>query len=259
MLKPIEGRKVTQAKFAKIIREPWCNTKINKSTGEKRKLSGQNKEGHGLGRANDRLFCHLCNVPVVKVSQHLATNKHQTARESRKKRRLNKNDINPSVCSEAAASAAKQDSANRQENDLCGKTFGAECSAYRSFILKKAFESNLAIGQLHNFKDALNAKDDAYSEMGHASNLVSDHIGAIKLEEKEKMRKLIEECCDACSVTFDRSPARDDAKAISLRLAHRATKKVINVIASVKLHGKKLTGMQIANNVIAELRQHGIN
>ena len=58
---------------------------------KKRKLSGQNKEGHGLGRVNDRLFCHLCNVPILKVSQHLVTNKHQAAHESRKKQRINKN------------------------------------------------------------------------------------------------------------------------------------------------------------------------
>ena len=75
-LKPMEGRKITQTEFARIIREPWCNIKVNQATSEKRKLSGQNKEGHGLGRVNDRLFCHLCNVPIVKVSQHLVTNKH---------------------------------------------------------------------------------------------------------------------------------------------------------------------------------------
>ena len=108
----MEGRKVTQAEFSRIVREPWCNTKVNQATGEKKKLSGQNKEEHGLGRVNDRLFFHLCNVPIVKVSQHLVRNKHQAVHESRKKRRINKNDLNPSVYSEATISAARQESTN---------------------------------------------------------------------------------------------------------------------------------------------------
>lgn len=258
-MKPMVGRKVTQAEFARIIREPWSNTRVNKLTGEKRKISGPNKEGHGLGEANDRLFCHLCNVPVIKASQHLVTDKHQSACDSRKRRRHNKNDINPSVHSDTAVLAAREDSTNRQENDSRGKTLSSECMVHRSFALKKVFESDIAMGQLHIFKDALNAKGDTYPDVGNASHLVSDHISIIKQEEKEKMRKLIEDCYDEYSVTFDGSPIGDDAEAIALRLVHRKTKKAIDVIISIKLYGKKLTGLQIANNVIAELKECGIN
>ena len=99
------------------------------------------------------------------------------------------------------------------------------------------------MGQLQNFKDALNAKGDPCPDIGHASNLVSDCVGIIKKEEKEKMRKLIKECHEVFSATFNGSPIGDDAEAIAIRLVHRKTKKVIDIITSIKLCGRTLTGL----------------
>ena len=45
-------------------------------------------------------------------------NKHQAVHESRKKRHVNKNDLNPSVYSEVVVSVVREESTNRQENDL---------------------------------------------------------------------------------------------------------------------------------------------
>ena len=105
----------------------------------------------------------------------------------------------------------------------------------------------------------LDTKGNPFSDISHASNLISDHIGSIKKEEKKKIHKLIEDSYEAFSITFNSSLIGDDAEATSIRLVRRVIKKVTNIIMSIKLHGKKLSGSQIASNVIAELQDYRIN
>ena len=83
--------------MVKLVRDPWSSTKVFKLSSTKRSYSSLNKEGYGLKLVNNRLFCNICNVPVLKVSQYLITDNHQKVHKSRKQCYLNKNNLNSSV------------------------------------------------------------------------------------------------------------------------------------------------------------------
>ena len=59
---------------------------------------------------------------MSKASQHLVSDEHQQAHESRKRRRLNDNDVNPSAHAPTSITAGREDCSVRQDNDLRGKT-----------------------------------------------------------------------------------------------------------------------------------------
>ena len=257
-LRVSEGKYMKQEAYVCLIRTPWSGIRFNKALNTKQCFNGKNKEGHGLVLVNDRLFCNLCNVPVVKVAQHLVTVNHQKAYESRKLRNANRNDLNPAVYNNNSVSIATADSRERNENNLRGKTLTTEEMVYRSHVLRTALIANMTMGQLQLFKPALDAKGDTNPNIGHSSNLISDHLAQVLKKEKELIRNEINESYDEFAVTIDGSPIGDDAEAISLRLVNKNTKKVKDFIISIKLHKKKLNGLAIANNAITELRDYGI-
>ena len=45
---------------------------------------------------------------------------------------------------------------------------------------------------------------------------------------------------------------------MSIRLANKKTKKVKDLIMSIKIYGKKLSGLAIENNAITELKDYGV-
>ena len=257
VLRNAEGKVLTQAGLVRLLNSSWEGLRF-KGDGSKQKFSGSSKKGHGLVLVNDRLFCNLCNVPVCKVSQHLCTEKHQNAYINRLQRSNNNSDVNPAVATTAALSQAHQEANVRNENNLRGRTNTLSDIIYRKYILKTALQANLSMGQLQIFSPALDAKGNINPNIGHASNLCSDYIGPVRSDERKLIKDMIGESYKEFSLTVDGSPIGNDAEAITLRLVNKITKKVSDVIISVKLYGKKLDGQAIANNVITELGEYGI-
>ena len=144
------------------------------------------------------------------------------------------------MCTSSATSKAQEESSVRQEKNLWGRYLSTERMVYRTFVLRTVFEANLTIGKLERFKNVLNTKGDQNPNIGHASNLVSDYIGLIKNEEKEKIKKIIKDIYKEYFTIFDNSPIGDDAKAIAIRLVNKKIKKVRNLIILIKLYRKKL-------------------
>ena len=129
---------------------------------------------------------------------------------------------------------------------------------HKLHVLRIALQGNITMVQLQLFKPALDAKGDTNPNIGHTSNLISDHIALVRKEEKDFICNEINASYDKFAVTIDGSPIGDDAEAISLRLVSKKTKMVKDYIIFIKLYRKKLNGLAIANNTITELRDYGI-
>ena len=91
----------------------------------------------------------------------------------------------------------------------------------------------------------------------HAYNLVSDYIRHVKADMKKDIANIIDNSCKDFSLTIDGYPIGDDAEAVCIRLIRNSDFKVIDLLLSLKLHNQKLSGDQIAKNVVLPLRENG--
>ena len=98
-----QGKHMKQEACARLLRSLWYGTRFNQVSNTKEYFSGRNKEEHGLVLVNDRVFCNLCNVPIMKIAQYLLIFNHQKVCES-KRIRTNRNNLNPIVHNENSVS-----------------------------------------------------------------------------------------------------------------------------------------------------------
>ena len=112
------------------------------------------------------------------------------------------------------------------------------------------------MGQLQLMKPDLDAKKGLQPYFDHVSNIVCDYIRNVKADVKQEIAEMIKESYKEFALTIDGSPVGDDTEAVCIRLIRKSDLKVSDRLLSLKLHNQKLSGEQIAKDVVLALREH---
>ena len=70
---------------------------------------------------------------------------------------------------------------------------------------------------------------------------------------------VLNECYPCLSTILDGNTVGADAECLIIRAVHRKTHNIIQVLISLKLYGKKLSGEEIASNILLQLGRHSLD
>ena len=107
------------------------------------------------------------------------------------------------------------------------------------------------MGILERFKPALMLNGSM--SIGNATDLPRMLSSAVIEKEISKLKMLLDECYPFFSTVSDGSPGGADAECLIVRAVDRKTHCIRQVLISVRLYDKKLSGEQIASNILLQL------
>jgi hypothetical protein len=239
---------MNRVEFDKFLQVSWkCTITLD---GNRVRRQGDNKLGNGLSLLDGGgLFCSLCDIAIKekkKTSQHLASCKHQEKVEAHARPRKK----TVQRYQQTVTQLQKQ----QEERGLSGQTISLECKRYRMEGLFNCYYANMSMGMLDRFKSFADARAGPGLTMGAALDLPRTVGRALLDEEMEKLRCIMGKCFPQFGTISDGTPVGVEAEAVKIRMVTREYK-IIELLVSVSLFKFKLTGVNIANNLLTTIKE----
>ena len=113
----------------------------------------------------------------------------------------------------------------------------------------------MSMGQLNNFKGALDLKGSPGLNIGSARDLPRTVGKALRGAQEKKLRWIIGQCYSCYGNYSDGSPLGYNAEAIGVKVLKKSDYSIHNILLSVWLYKSSLSGENIASNLLAELNR----
>ena len=272
--------------FNNWMKEPWkqCIKGMTRS--------GSDKRYHGLCLIKDvhgnlRLHCAHCDKAIGnKFGQHLAGSTHWAAyekklREVEEDRRRAELPPAPDLIADTPAAVSNLSAAIPDESakayeifvdaavdemqqeriarGLADASLSREHTKYKLKVLDHAFRANLSMGQLHNFRDALDLKGSPALTIGTANDLPRLVGSALRSAQLKKMKWIMTQCYKEFGTIADGSPLGANAEALMVRMVRRSDHQVVEMLISLTLFKNSLNGDAIAHHILQSLRSFELN
>jgi hypothetical protein len=227
-----EDKIVTYAAFQSVLLLGWHN-----QAGFWQKT----KNDQRLLLENGKIYCSACNQELVRkcIAQHLRTSTHIGNLEA----------------------ANKKDAKNQatlyqiKEKANPNSTLSAETVLFRKDYLLHALKSNLTMGMLEGMRPCIEIFSKSGRTLGYCEELMRSYASQLREEERKRQSNLIAQCYPDFGIITDGTPSYCKAEAVVLRLVHKETLKIFEVLVSLKLFDTSLNGANLAGNLFQVLME----
>eukprot|EP00956_Cyclotella_meneghiniana_P040828 scaffold206395_cov26-Cyclotella_meneghiniana.AAC.2 len=217
--------------FAKFMRKTSHNVKRNKKPTE---TIVPADEGYRL--SHGYLYCDHCKEQLCwdYRGKHAVMDKHKKNRDSALTVQRDLDDNAPKVQQRIL------------EEQLVGSTYARQKIESQLLWLQVACKANWSLKSIEDNKDILNSVS---SHPIPGRDELSQRYPDLKQMHVDKIKSLIAECFPQYGIIMDGTPLFAEAEALIIRLVHRKTFKIHQVLIHMELYDGSLDGEMIAQHV----------
>jgi 6-pyruvoyl-tetrahydropterin synthase len=116
------------------------------------------------------------------------------------------------------------------------------CKTYRIEALRQCCKANVSFGMLERFMGFVDQNSGSGLSIGCAKDLPRTIDPVLLIDEMKRLRAIIQGCYPAIATISDGTLAGAEIEAVKVWMVRRKDYKIIELLARIKLYGKKLKG-----------------